>query len=99
MSNLWKKKMIEQVCLQLLRWSYPIYSKVFETRIKNLEKSVPSRIVPSRNKKKNNSKNRQAVTFGGPKDEDSNDKEKRKKFCKYHSTCENTTNECTTVKA
>ena len=54
----------------------PIHSmaEFFETRIENLEKSIPLS-VPSRNKKKfkEGSKKRKSATFGDSEDEDSKD--------------------------
>ena len=79
----------------------PIHSmrEIFETRSKNVEKSIPSSI-PSRNKMKPNkvSKKRKAVTFGVSEDEDLEDEYKVKKFCRYHGMCGHTTDECTTLK-
>ena len=61
--NMWKKKMVEQGYNYL---NGPIHSitEFFETRIENLEKSIPLS-VPSRNKKKSKkgSKKRKSVTF------------------------------------
>ena len=75
-------------------------AEFFETRIKNLEKSI-SPSVPLRNRKKSNkgSKKRNGVTFDDSVDEDSEEEHKRKKFCQYHGTCGHTTDECSTLKA
>ena len=98
MSNTWKKKMIEQGYSYL---DVPIHSmaEFFETRIENLEKSIPPS-VPSRNRKKSKkkSKKRKGVTFDDSKDEDSKEEHKGKNFCQNQSTCGHTTNEYTTLK-
>ena len=68
MPNMWKKKMVEQGNNHL---DGPIHStaKCFETRIENLEKSIPLS-VPSRNRKKNKgrSKKRKSFTFDNSED-------------------------------
>ena len=80
----------------------PIHSmaKFFETRIENLEKSIPPS-VPSRNNKRNKkgSKKRKLVTFDDPEDEDSKDKCRGTKVFQYHYMCGHTTEECTTHNA
>jgi len=89
MPNTWKKKMIEQGYNYL---DGPIHSmaEFFETRIENLEKSIPPS-VPSRNGKQ---KSRKAS-----KKKEEQEEQKGKKFCQYHGTCGHTTDECTTLKA
>ena len=88
MPNMWKKKMIEQGYKYL---DGPIHSmaEFFETRIENLEKSIPPS-VPSRNNKRKSKK--------GKKKEEQEEHEGRK-FCQYHGMCGHTTDECTTLKA
>ena len=80
----------------------PIHSMAesFETRIENLEKSIPPS-VPSRNNKKSKkgSKKRKSVTFDNSNDEDLHEGKKGKKFCQYYGTCGHTTDQCTTLKA
>ena len=89
MPNTWKKKMIEQGYNYL---DGPIHAmaEFFETRIENLEKSIPPS-VPSRNNKKKSKK--------GKKKEDSEEEHVGHKFCQYHGMCGHTTDECTTLKA
>ena len=65
MSNIWEKKMVEQV-YNYLDGAIHSMAEFFETRIENLEKSIPSAPnVLSRNnrKSKKQSKKRKAVTF------------------------------------
>ena len=99
MPNMWKKKMVERGYNYL---DDPIHSMAvfFETRIENLEKSIPPS-DPSRNKKKSKkgSNQRQLVTFDNSKDEDSDEGHSEKKFCQYHDMCRYTTDQCTTLKA
>ena len=68
----------------------------FQTRIENLEKSIPPS-VPSRNRKSNKkgSKKRKSVTFGYSEDKDSEEEPQGIKFCQYHGMCRHTTNKCT----
>ena len=75
-------------------------AEFFETEIEDLEKSNPPS-VPSRNRKKSKKrfKKRKEVAFNDSKYEDSEEAHKGKKFCKCHSTCGHTTDECTTLKA
>ena len=72
----------------------------FETRIENLEKSIP-RSAPSINRKtkKKWSKKRKSVTFRNSEDEDSEEVHKGKKFRQYHGTCRHTTDKSTTLEA
>ena len=88
MPNTWKKKMIEQGYNYL---DGPIHAmaEFFETRIENLEKSIPPS-VPSRNGKKSKKASK--------KKEESETKTGHK-FCQYHGMCGHTTDECTTLKA
>ena len=93
MPNMWKKKTVEQATHSM--------AELFETRIENLEKSIPPS-VPSRNKfkkSKKGSKKRKGVTFDDFEDEDLKEEHNGKKNCQYHSTCGYTTDECTTLKA
>ena len=62
MPNMWKKKMIEQGYNYL---DGPIHAmaEFFETRIENLEKSIPPS-VPSRNNKKKSKKGKKKVEQG-----------------------------------
>ena len=99
MQYMGEKKMIEQ------GYNYfygPIHSmaEFFNTRIENLDKSIPPS-VPSRNRKKSkkvsNKRNGVVVPWfqrwrlrGGTKG---------KKFCQYHGTCGHTTDECTKLKS
>ena len=87
MPNKWKKKMIEQGYNYL---DGPIHAmaEFFESRIENLEKSIPPS-VSSRNPKKSKK---------GKKKEAAEEKEGHK-FCQYHGICGHTTDECTTLKA
>ena len=75
-------------------------AEFFETRIENLEKSIPPSI-PSRNnrKSKKGSKKRNSITFDDSDDEDSDQGHSGKKFCQYHGMCGHTTDQCTTLKA
>ena len=91
MSNMWKKKMVEQGYYYL---DDPIHSmaEFFKTIIQNLKKSIPAS-VPLRNRKKGSKKGpkkRIAVTFGDSKDKDSEDEHKSKMFCLYHGMCGHT---------
>ena len=99
MPNTWEKKMVEQEYNYLYG---PIHSMAdfFETRIENIEKSIPPSVI-SRNRKtkKKGSKKRMLVTFGDSKDKDSEEEHKGKQFCQYHGNCEDITDECTTSKA
>ena len=72
-------------------------AEFFETRIENIEKSIPPSI-PSRNRKKSKKK-KKGVTFNDSDDEDSDEKHKGKKFCQYHDTFGHTTDECITLNA
>ena len=65
-----------------------ILAEFFETRIENLEKSIPL-CVPSVNKKKSKkgSKKRNFVTFDESDKEDSDEGYSGKKFYQYHGTC------------
>ena len=71
-------------------------AEFFETRIENLEKSIPPS-VPSRNRKKSKRGSR-IMSFDDSRDEDSEEEHKGKKFCQYHCTCGHNTDECTTLK-
>ena len=75
-------------------------AEFFETRIENLEKSIPPSI-PSRNNKKSKkgSKKRKLVTFDDSGNEDSDQGHSGKKFCQYYGTRGHTTDQCTTLKA
>ena len=74
-------------------------AEFFETRIENLEKSIPPS-VSSRNKKnsKKGPKKRKVVTFDDSNDEDLEEEHNGKTFCQYYGTCGHTTDECTTLK-
>ena len=100
--NSWRKKMTEQGYNYLDRYIQEI-SGFFEIRVENLETPAPSPAVRSltRNKKKENSKKRKAVSFEDS-DRDFSEKKKpsnRKKFCQYHGKCSHSTSKCTTLKA
>ena len=79
MPNMQEKKMAEQGYNYL---DGPIYSmaEIIETRIENLEKTIPPS-VHSRNRKKSkkSTKKRTAVTFGDCKDKDLDQGHKEKK--------------------
>ena len=66
--------------------------------IENLEKLFRACGVPSRSTKKKISKHWKVVTFVYPVDENTDNEEIVKMFCKYHVTCGHTTNKCTTIK-
>ena len=74
----------------------PIHSiaDFFETKIENLEKSIPPS-VPSRNNKKSKkgSKKRKAKTYVDSEDKDSDQGHTGKKFFQYHGTCGHTTDQ------
>ena len=99
MPNIWKKKMVEQGYNYL---DGPIHSmaEFFETRIENLEKSIPPSVC-SRNKKKAKKRSRKmkAVTFNDYEDKDSDQGHTGKKFRPYNGTCGHTTDQCTTLMA
>ena len=70
----------------------------FDTRIKNLEKSISPRVPPRNMKtKKKNVKKRKALTYKDIKDEDSG--EEKSSTSTYHNTCEYNMDECATLKA
>ena len=75
-------------------------AEFFKTRIENLKKSIPQ-IVPSRDnmKGKKGSKKRKTVTFNNSEEKDSDEGQKGKKFCQYHSSCGHTMYQCTTLRA
>ena len=66
-------------------------AEFFETRIENLEKSIPPS-VPSRNNResKKGSKKRKVVSFDDSDDDDSDEGHSVRKFCQHHGTCEHT---------
>ena len=75
-------------------------AEFFETRIKNLEKSIPPSVLSRNNKKgKKGSKNRKRVACNNSDDDDSDQGYTGKKFCQYHGTCRHTMDLCTTLKA
>ena len=90
MPNMWEKKMVEQGYNYLDGPIHPMV-EIFETRIKNLEKSIPSS-DPSRNNNriKKGSKKRKSVTFDEADDEDSDEGHTRKKILRYHGYCGHT---------
>ena len=75
-------------------------AEFFETRIENLEKSIPPS-DPSRNNKNSEkgSKKRKMVNFHDPDDEDSDQGHTEKKLYQYHGTFRHTTDQCTTLRA
>ena len=80
----------------------PIHSvaEFFETRIENLEKSIPPSVPSSnRKRKKKGYKKRKAVTFNNSDDENSDQGHPGNTFCQSHITCGHTTDQCTTLKA
>ena len=93
--NIRKKKIVGQGYYD---GSIQSMAELLENRIEKLEKSIHPN-VPSRNKKNNYCKKRKAVIFKSSQDEDSDEEEKGKTFCKYHDMCRHTMNECTTLKA
>ena len=80
MPNMWKKKMVEQ------KYNYldgPIHSmaEFFETRIENLEKSIPPSVTSRNNRKSmKDSKKRKLVTFDDSDDDDSDQGYSKKSF-------------------
>ena len=97
--NQWEKKMVEQG-YNNLGGSIHSMEEFFETRIENLEKSIPPSVTSRNNKRsKKGSKKRKAVTFNNSDDEDLNQGQKGKKFCQYHGTCRHTTDQCTMLKS
>ena len=63
-------------------------AEFFETRIGNLEKSIPPSVL-SRNRKKSKKgpTNNKSLPFRDSKDKDSKDVHKGKKFCQHHGMC------------
>ena len=99
MPNKWGKKIVEQGYNYL---DGPIHSvaEFFETRIENLEKSIPPSVISRNNRKsKQGSKQRKLVPFDSSDDEDSDQGHSGKKFCQYQGTCGHTMDQCTTLKA
>ena len=95
----WEKKMVEQG-YNYLDCSIHSMAELFETRIENLEKSIPPGVPLINNRKsKKGSKKSKAVTFNNYEDKDSDEGLSGKKFCQYHSTCGHTTDQCTTLEA
>ena len=93
----WKKKMVEQG-YNYLDGSIHSMVELLETRIENLEKSIPPK-VPSRNRKtKKKHKEKKATTSVNSKEEDSDKDKKGEKFCKYHGKCSHTSDEYTALK-
>ena len=76
-----------------------LVAQFFETRIENLEKSIPPSVCSRNNRKsKKGSKTRKLVSLDDSDDEDSDEGHIGKKFCNYRSDCGHTTNQCTTLK-
>ena len=99
MPNIWEKEIIEQGYNYL---DGPIHAmaEFFETRIENLEKSIPPSVLSRSNRKsKKGSKKSKAATFDDSDDEDSDQEHTGKKFCQYHGTSGHTMDQSTTLKA
>ena len=79
----------------------PIHStaEFCETRIENLEKSIPPSVPLRNNKKRKNPKKRKNTFLDDSEDEDLDKETVGKRFYKYHALCGHTTDECTTYKA
>ena len=77
-------------------------SEFFENRIQKLEPTAVSTVSRKSNKKprnKKSSKKRKATTFKDSEEESSEEeKTDKKRFCKFHSMCTHTTDECAILK-
>ena len=93
----WKKNMIEQG-YNYLDGLIHCMAEFFETRIGNLEKSIPPSVL-SRNRKKSKKGYKKGKSITLRDFDDKENEQKGKKSSQYHGACGHTTDECSNFKA